>query len=589
MADAHGSGYDRRSFLRLGGGAIALGALASGAGGLVGSWPAAAATTNDDFVEDSLDELQQAMAKGRVSSRELTRWYLERIDRLNPLLGAVIETNPDALAIAADRDRERRAGHLRGPLHGMPILVKDNLATADRMETTAGSLALVGSRVAADATVVARLRAAGAVILGKANLSEWANFRGFGSINGWSARGGFTRNPYLLSFDPGGSSSGSAVSAAASLCAAAVGTETDGSITYPAGLNSLVGLKPTVGLVAQQGIIPIAFSQDTAGPMARTATDAAILLGVLQSPFPAVGLTPPANLPADYRSFLQPGALRGARIGVDPLLFDFAAQGFPPELAGQFDLTEALAALASAGAVVIDDVASTDVFSVFDPELQVLLSEFKVGIRRYLATVSRSRMRNLADLIEFNTQHCDEELVYFGQELFEMAQATSGLDDPAYTAARATCLTLTAAAGHRSGVPPAPARRPHRPDLRRRLDGPGRGRLPPHLGPGGVRRRRRAGRSVPLRPALGRGQAARLRVRARAGGGLPPPTAPAGPGATAASALRRLRARQRCRRGRRRCRRPRPPSDPGAPGPAADQRVGDRARAGGSGAAQSRW
>jgi len=443
MADAHGSGYDRRSFLRLGGGAIALGALASGAGGLVGSWPAAAAATNDDFVEDSLDDLQQAMAKGRVSSRELTRWYLERIDRLNPVLGAVIETNPDALAIAADRDRERRAGRLRGPLHGLPILVKDNLATADRMETTAGSLALVGSRVAADATVVARLRAAGAVILGKANLSEWANFRGFGSINGWSARGGFTRNPYLLSFDPGGSSSGSAVSAAASLCAAAVGTETDGSITFPAGLNSLVGLKPKVGLVAQQGIIPIAFSQDTAGPMARTATDAAILLGVLQSPFPAVGLTPPANLPADYRSFLQPDALRGARIGVDPLLFDFAAQGFPPELAGQFDLTEALAALASAGAVVIDDVASTDVFSVFDPELQVLLSEFKVGIRRYLSTVSRSKMHNLADLIQFNTQHCDEELVYFGQELFEMAQATSGLDDPAYTTARATCLTLT--------------------------------------------------------------------------------------------------------------------------------------------------
>ncbi|HEX7270258.1 MAG TPA: amidase [Streptosporangiaceae bacterium] len=443
MADAHGSGYDRRSFLRLAGGAIALGALASGAGGLVGSWPATAATTNDDFVEDSLDELQQAMAKGRVSSRELTRWYLERIDRLNPLLGAVIETNPDALAIAADRDRERRAGRLRGPLHGLPILVKDNLATADRMQTTAGSLALVGSRVAADAVVVAQLRAAGAVILGKANLSEWANFRGFGSINGWSARGGFTRNPYLLSFDPGGSSSGSAVSAAASLCAAAVGTETDGSITYPSGLNSLVGLKPTVGLVAQQGIIPIAFSQDTAGPMARTATDAAILLGVLQSPFPAVGLTPPANLPTDYRSFLQPGALRGARIGVDPLLFDFAAQGFPPELAGQFDLTEALAALASAGAVVIDDVASTDVFSVFDPELQVLLSEFKVGIRRYLSTISRSKMQNLADLIQFNKQHCEEELVYFGQELFEMAQATSGLDDPAYTAARATCLTLT--------------------------------------------------------------------------------------------------------------------------------------------------
>jgi amidase len=443
MADAHGSGYDRRSFLRLGGGAIALGALASGAGGLVGSWSASAATTNDDFVEDSIDDLQLAMTKGRISSRELTRWYLERIDRLNPLLGAVIETNPEAVAIAADRDRERRAGRLRGPLHGIPILVKDNLDTADEMETTAGSLALVGSRVPADATVVAQLRAAGAVILGKANLSEWANFRGFGSINGWSARGGFTRNPYVLSADPGGSSSGSAVAAAASLCAVAVGTETDGSITFPSGLNSLVGLKPTVGLVSQQGIIPIAFSQDTAGPMARTATDAAILLGVLQSPFPAVGLTPPANLPVDYRSFLQPGALRGARIGLDPLLFDFAAQGFPPEVAGQFDLTDALAALRSAGAVLVDGVSSGDVLSVFDPELQVLLSEFKVGIRRYLATIGHSKMENLADLIEFNLDHCEEELAFFGQEIFELAQATSGLDDPTYLSARDTCLRLT--------------------------------------------------------------------------------------------------------------------------------------------------
>jgi amidase len=399
-----------------------------------------------DLEETTIADLQQRMQSGRETSRSLVDKYLARIDavdRSGPALHSVLEINPDARTIADRLDAERRSGRVRGPLHGIPILIKDNVATADAMMTTAGSLALAGAKPPKDAFIVSRLREAGAVILGKTNLSEWANFRSTHSTSGWSGRGGLTKNPYALDRNSSGSSSGSGASIAANLAAAAVGTETDGSITFPSGLNSLVGLKPTVGLVAQQGIIPIAFSQDTAGPMGRTATDAAILLGVLQSPFPAVGLTPPADLPQDYRSFLRAGALRGARIGVDPLLFDFAAQGFPPEVAGQFDLTHALAALESAGAVLVQGVSSADVLSVFDPELQVLLSEFKVGIRRYLSTLGHTPERDLADLIAFNRQHCDEELVYFGQELFEMAQATKGLDDPAYQTARATCLELT--------------------------------------------------------------------------------------------------------------------------------------------------
>ena len=260
------------------------------------------------------------MVSGALSSVELTDAYLRRIERLDPVLHSVIETNPDALEIAARRDAERRAGRSRGPLHGIPVLLKDNIATNDAMETTAGSLALVGSRVPRDATIVTRLRAAGAVVLGKTNLSEWANFRGVVPppvtdaglyLNGWSARGGFTRNPYGLALDPCGSSSGSAVAPAANLCAIAIGTETDGSIVCPAGSNAIVGLKPTVGLVAQAGIVPIAHSQDTAGPMTRTVTDAAIALNVLRSPFGAVR---GRRLPRDYRPSCGAGrcAARGS-------------------------------------------------------------------------------------------------------------------------------------------------------------------------------------------------------------------------------------------------------------------------------------
>jgi len=386
------------------------------------------------------------MASGRLSGAELTEAYLGRIERLDPLLHAVIETNPDARDIAVRRDRERRAGRVRGPLHGIPILVKDNIATNDAMETTAGSLALVGSRVPRDATIVARLRAAGAVILGKSNLSEWANFRGLVPpavseqglfLNGWSARGGFTRNPYDLGSDPCGSSSGSAVAVAANLCAVAIGTETDGSIVCPSAHNAIVGLKPTVGLVAQDGIVPISHSQDTAGPMGRTVTDVAITLDALRSPFGAVV---GHRLPSTYRASLRRGALRGARIGVDRRLFSGAKSadaGLNAVAERAFDVMRSL------GAALVDPIEPPDTKSISEAEMTVLLTEFKVDIATYLVGLRRTSMRMLADLIAFNDEHCEEELRYFGQELFDVAEATTGLDDPAYRAARALCRDVT--------------------------------------------------------------------------------------------------------------------------------------------------
>ena len=377
------------------------------------------------WIDATIPQLHALMASRRLSSRELTAGYLDRIEHLNPLLHAVIETNPDALAIAARRDAERRFGRCRGKLHGIPVLVKDNIATHDELETTAGSLALLHSRVRSDAGLVAQLRDAGAVILGKANLSEWANWRGFGSYNGWSARGGFTRCPYVLSNDPIGSSSGSAVATATNLCAVAVGTETDGSIMAPSHANSTFGLKPTVGRVPGAGIIPIAHSQDTAGPMARTATDAAILLGVLSSPA------------ADFTTALHRGALRGARLGIDRKYFDDPFWGFPQ---AEAVMDRALSALTSLGAELVD-VATDPTFLLGPDEFTVLLYEFKVQIAEYLATLRHSRMHTLADLIAFDIAHCPEEMKYFGQEIFEMSEATSGdLTDPVYVAARANCI-----------------------------------------------------------------------------------------------------------------------------------------------------
>jgi amidase len=389
----------------------------------------------EPFLDAPILELQALMDRGELTSKELTRAYLRRLRELNPTLHAVIETEPSAFGMAARLDAERRAGYVRGPLHGIPVLVKDNVATADHTETTAGSLALVGSRVPRDATVVALLRTAGAIVLGKANLSEWANFRGFAPFNGWSARGGFTRDPYLLDVDPCGSSSGSAVAPAADLCAAAVGTETDGSIVCPSGNNLVVGIKPTLGLLAQDGIIPIAHSQDTAGPIARTVTDAAIMLGAMRSPFgPVAG----RSLPSDYTQFLARGALRGARIGVDRRYFTLPYGGEPDLVAVA---EEALEVMRGLGATLVD-TDTGDPFAYSDAELTVLLTEFKVDIAAYLATLGRTSMRSLADLIAFNQAHCEREMKYFGQELFEMAELTNGLDDRAYVEARALCLRL---------------------------------------------------------------------------------------------------------------------------------------------------
>jgi len=422
------------------------GGLATGAavmGGAVSplSRLVAAPPQQPSFLEATIPQLQALMNSGRLTSRELTGAYLNRMAALNPLLGAVIDTNPNAIAIAVQRDRERRNGQLRGPLHGIPVMVKDNIATADNMQTTAGSLALVNSKVPADAPIVSRLRAAGAVILGKTNLSEWANFRGFAPFNGWSARGGFTRNPYLLDFDPCGSSSGSAVAPAANLCAASVGTETDGSIVCPSGNNLVVGLKPSMGLLSQDGIIPIGHSQDTAGPMTRTVTDAAIMLGVLQTPFGAAAGHP---LPQDYTVFLQRGALKGARIGIDE-------RYFTPDYGGESDLIavvqEGMAAMTALGATLVP-TDTGDPLAYFDAEFAVLLVEFKAQIADYLETLGHTQLRTLSDLIAFNQRHCPTEMKYFGQELFEISESTSGdLSDPDYLAARAFSLASAGANG----------------------------------------------------------------------------------------------------------------------------------------------
>jgi amidase len=438
--DAAHRGTTRRAFLGAGvAGSAAL--LTGGLSALFQSSTSAAVRSDGPWIEASIPELQALMASGELTSRELTRGYLARIRALNPLLGAVIQTNPEAVAIAARRDNERRAGRIRGALHGIPVLVKDNIATDDTMQTTAGSLALVNSHVPADAPIVTRLRAAGAVILGKANLSEWANFRGFAPFNGWSARGAFTRDPYLLSFDPCGSSSGSAVAPAANLCAAAVGTETDGSVVCPSGNNLIVGLKPTVGLLSQDGIIPIGHSQDTAGPMARTVTDVAILLGVMQTPFgPVLGHA----LPTDYTQFLKRGALDGARIGVDQRYFTPAFGGEPDLIAV---VQQGLDAMTALGATLVP-TDSGDSSAYFDDEFTVLLVEFKAQIAQYLAGLTHTRMRTLADLIAFNISHCPAEMKYFGQELFELSESSSGdLTDPAYLAARANSLNGASTAG----------------------------------------------------------------------------------------------------------------------------------------------
>lgn len=417
----------------------------------VGAAPATAATGAEPFElhEATVDSLQEAMRTGRLTARRITELYLSRIEALNrqgPELRAIIETNPDALAIADQLDAERAAGTVRGPLHGIPIALKDNLDTHDRMTTTAGSLALEGSIPPQDSTVAAKLRAAGAILLAKANMSEWAYWRGLNASSGWSARGGQCRNAYALDRSTSGSSSGSGVAAAANLCALTVGTETGGSIISPSSVNGIVGLKPTVGLWSRAGIIPISHSQDSAGPMTRTVRDAAILLGA------ACGVDPrdPATAASaghsqvDYTTFLDPAGLRGARIGVVRNI-----PGFDDRVQALF--TRALDDLKAAGAVLVDpaNLPNMDAGSVFQALPMVVLNvEFKANIDRYLASLGpTARVKSLADLIAFNEAHRAEELPYFGQERLVMSQATTSLDDPAYRQAVATVQRMTRADG----------------------------------------------------------------------------------------------------------------------------------------------
>jgi len=393
-----------------------------------------------ELEEATITQLLAWMRQGRHTARSLSELYLGRIhdlDRQGPALHAIIETNPDALQVAEQLDAERRGGRERGPLHGIPILVKDNLDTADRMHTSAGSLALATSIAPRDSFVVDRLRAAGAVILGKANMSEWANFRGRRSISGWSGRGGQCRNPYVLDRTPSGSSSGSGAATAASMCAAAVGTETDGSVISPSNMCSLVGIKPTVGLVSRAGIIPIAASQDTAGPMARTVADAALLLGAMTGVDARDGATrnSAAHGTTDYTSFLDLDALRGKRLGV-------ARKRYTGIMRGVDALFEAaLAVLQGRGAVIVDPVDLVTEDHLGDHETTVLLYEYKQGLHDYFAGLpADAPVRSLADVIAFNDRNRDQELRYFGQEYMEQALAKGPLTSPEYRGARAICV-----------------------------------------------------------------------------------------------------------------------------------------------------
>jgi amidase len=386
-------------------------------------------------------DLQRAMNSRRLSSTALTAFYLNRIHALNPKLHAVLETNPDALREAAASDAHRRAHGFRGPLDGIPVLLKDNVDTADREHTTAGSYALLGARPARDATLVARLRAAGAVILGKANLSEWANFRSTTSSSGWTGRGGQTNNPYVLDRNPCGSSSGSAVAAAADLATVTIGTETDGSIVCPSGANDDVGIKPTVGLVSRAGIVPISAQQDTAGPITRNMTDAAAVLSVIQGVDPRDPATAAAGpyVHRDYLAALNRNAVRGKRIGV------WRGGGDNP--AADAVLAATIDTLRRLGATVIDNVDLPGIDDALNNEYPALLVEFKHDINAYLAGTPGAHPKDLAGLIAFDRAHADIEMPYFQQEIFEQAQATSGDEtDPAYLHERTTATQSARAA-----------------------------------------------------------------------------------------------------------------------------------------------
>jgi amidase len=427
MAD----GIDRRTFIGTGLAAGIAGAVGPGRLGTAQARTTTPSRPDFELEEATIVDLQAKMESGEQTARSLTEAYLARIetiDREGPVLRALLEPNPDALEIADQLDRERRGGQVRGPLHGIPILLKDNIETADRMETTAGSLALLGARPPQDAFVAARLRDAGAVILGKANLSEWANFRSTASSSGWSARGGQAKNPYALDRSPCGSSSGSGTAVAANLCMVAVGTETDGSIVCPSSANSLVGIKPTLGLVSRAGIVPLSHSQDTAGPMARTVADAAILLDAMAGIDPADPATAEVHgHPHEgYSRFLDPRGLTGVRIGVvREKLFGYSEEADRIAEA-------AIQAMRDAGAILVDPVTLPHAGEYDDSEYEVLLYDFKADVSAYLAGRPGSPVRSLSHLIRFNEERRDEEMPYFGQEIFVQAEEKGPLTDPQY-------------------------------------------------------------------------------------------------------------------------------------------------------------
>jgi len=429
----------RREFLAAGGAGLA-------AAGLGEKGMAAAASVKPFGPEEAtIAELGARMREGSLSAEKLAAAYLERMQEIDgdgPTLRSVIEANPDALDIAAALDRERRDGRVRGPLHGIPILVKDNIASGDRMMTTAGSLALEGLHVREDAPLVRRLRDAGAVLLGKTNLSEWANFRSSNSLSGWSSRGGQTRNPYALDRSPSGSSSGSAVATAANLCAAAIGTETDGSITSPSSSNGLAGLKPTLGFVSRSGIVPIAHSQDTAGPMARSVADCALLMNALAGPDPEDRITTEKRVPrgVDFAAELGRTDLRGVRLGVGRQFF------------GAFEradrvIESALSALRDLGAALVD-VEFPGLGKFDEAELDVLFHEFKHDLNAWLARhAPEARVKTLADVIAFNEANAARVMPIFGQDLLVKTEASGSLRTAKYLKAVATCRRYARAQG----------------------------------------------------------------------------------------------------------------------------------------------
>lgn len=384
--------------------------------------------------EETIGSLREKLTSGKYTSEQLVQLYLKRIeavDKNGPQLNSVIEINPDAVIIAIAMDKELKAGKIRGPLHGIPVLIKDNIDTADKMQTTAGSLAMAGNIASKDAFVVKKLREAGAIIIGKTNLSEWANFRSTQSCSGWSSRGGQTKNPYILDHNPCGSSAGSGTAVSANLCVIAVGTETDGSVVCPASVNGVVGIKPTVGLVSRSGIIPISKTQDTAGPMARTVTDAAILLGAMAAidQDDTVTLESKGKAQKDYTKFLDVNALKGKRIGIEK-----KPQGDNKYINAL--LEDAVNLLKKQGAIIIEIDYLDKINALGQAEFEVLQYEFKDGLNKYLAKAN-AKVKTLKEVIVFNKSNEDKAMPYFKQETLESSDAKKGLDDKIYVDALA--------------------------------------------------------------------------------------------------------------------------------------------------------